>query len=47
MRSKKRFGTKTLLKKQLDAKMGGLKLLKRGFRIIRIAKYEFSGSCET
>ena len=30
-----------------DAKLGGLKLYKSGFRIIRVANYEFAASCET
>ena len=30
----------------IDAKTGGLEKQKQAFRIIRVAKYEFSGSCE-
>ena len=43
MRSKKRVGKKHVFLFIIDAKMGGLKWLQRGFRVIPVAKYEFLG----
>ena len=46
MRSKERVGKNMICWLIFEAKTGGPKWWKRCFRIIRVAKYEFSGSCE-